>query len=437
MRRLRVVFALTLGLLLTAQCYATEYLFLGFDEIEQKMYTVVRGDQGVHCYVTIDQSNPGGWIGDYNSYGEDPYEVICEAPLSPDDPDRLTDIPDGEMNIITVTVTYLDDNGNEIDEDFRTDTLVSNVNGDLMWYTYVQENCDWVLPDTIRINTAFCATICHGSRSIPIFCEDPGYNPDLLEVTVTNGCHPDVTECEDPLCEEVDWTLFSWRKRVFPDCQLFLSITYCGDGPGCVCIWRSDFYLPVEMLGFSAVGGNDLVTVNWSTASESELSRFRIARSTDPDDGYTFIGAVNAENSATGHNYSFVDDNVINGETYYYKLHIQDANGGLHVYNDGERAHIASARPGTGLVSEYSLAQNFPNPFNSQTAFNFTLATSERVSLKVFDLLGREVATIVDRKLDAGSHTINWSAEGLATGVYVYTLKTNGYSDTKKLLFLK
>jgi hypothetical protein len=83
------------------------------------------------------------------------------------------------------------------------------------------------------------------------------------------------------------------------------------------------------------------------------------------------------------------------------------------------------------------LTQNYPNPFNSQTSFSFSLANDNRVTLKVFDLLGREVATVVDKNMTAGPHSVNWSAEGLATGVYVYTLTSGEFSDSKKLLFLK
>lgn len=440
MNRTRLVYAIALALLLAVNCYSTEWAFMGFDEVEQKMFSVVRGDQGLpHVYVYLLQSNSGGWIGDYDSYGGGTPEVICEAPLSPDDPNRLTDVPPGEYNVITALAYIYDENWNLVGTLERTDSLLAQGEGVDAEYVYVQENCDWVLPDTIRINTAFCATICHGSRSIPIYCEDPNYNPDLLEITVTNGCvfgsEPGAF-CDDPNCEPVDWSLFSWRKRVFPDCRLFLSITYCGEGPGCVCIWRSDFILPVDMNSFTAIPGDGQVTVNWNTASESDLTEFRVSRSTNPDDGYTFVGMLPATNSATGHSYTWVDDYVQNGVTYYYKLHIVDANG-AHVYNDGSQAIVASATPQAGLLSEYRLDQNYPNPFNSETSFSFSIATADHVTLKVYDLLGRVVAEVLDKTMTSGHHTVNWSVNGLATGVYIYTLTSGGFSDTKKLLFLK
>jgi hypothetical protein len=107
------------------------------------------------------------------------------------------------------------------------------------------------------------------------------------------------------------------------------------------------------------------------------------------------------------------------------------------VYNDGTAPIIVEATPDAGLATEYALSQNYPNPFNSQTSFSFSLAAPDHVTLRVFDLLGREVATVVNKDMEAGRHSINWSAEGLASGVYVYTLSSGQFSDSKKLLFLK
>lgn len=91
----------------------------------------------------------------------------------------------------------------------------------------------------------------------------------------------------------------------------------------------------------------------------------------------------------------------------------------------------------SGLPSVFTLEQNYPNPFNAQTAFSFNLPAASDVSLKVYDLLGREVATVVNGAMNAGAHTVNWSAEGLATGVYMYTLTAGEFSQSKKLLYLK
>src|SRR6185436_9823655 len=112
MNRTRLIFALMLGLLFAINCYATNWAFIGFDEFEQKMFAVVRTDEGeVYAYCYMDQSNPGGWIDpNYDSYGEADPDAVFETSMSPDDPDRLTDIPAGELNIITATMDLYDEN---------------------------------------------------------------------------------------------------------------------------------------------------------------------------------------------------------------------------------------------------------------------------------------------------------------------------------------
>jgi hypothetical protein len=97
---------------------------------------------------------------------------------------------------------------------------------------------------------------------------------------------------------------------------------------------------------------------------------------------------------------------------------------------------------------EYMLDQNYPNPFNPSTTISFTTPPNPYpykgegkregfVILKIYDILGREVATLVNEKLPAGSHTRQWDAAGLPSGVYFYRLNVNGFTQTKKMLMIK
>lgn len=85
----------------------------------------------------------------------------------------------------------------------------------------------------------------------------------------------------------------------------------------------------------------------------------------------------------------------------------------------------------------YSLSQNYPNPFNPVTNINFSIPTTENVTLKVYDILGKEVATLVNGELLAGNHSIQFSGENLSSGLYVYQLKTDNYFAAKKMLLIK
>jgi hypothetical protein len=83
------------------------------------------------------------------------------------------------------------------------------------------------------------------------------------------------------------------------------------------------------------------------------------------------------------------------------------------------------------------LSQNYPNPFNPTTQIDYQLAATSNVSLKVFDILGREVTLLVNRKQTAGSHQATFNAKTLPSGIYFYRLQTGSYTETKKMLLLK
>ena len=89
------------------------------------------------------------------------------------------------------------------------------------------------------------------------------------------------------------------------------------------------------------------------------------------------------------------------------------------------------------VPSEYSLEQNYPNPFNPTTNINFSISTSEFVTMKIYNALGQEVATVVNEFLNAGSYNVNFNAEYLASGMYIYKITTNSFVSTKKMLLLK
>ena len=85
----------------------------------------------------------------------------------------------------------------------------------------------------------------------------------------------------------------------------------------------------------------------------------------------------------------------------------------------------------------YRLDQNYPNPFNPATSIRFALPKRSHVSLKIYDVLGREVATVVDEELKRGLHRVTWDARHLASGVYFYRIQAGGFVQTKKLVVLK
>ena len=92
---------------------------------------------------------------------------------------------------------------------------------------------------------------------------------------------------------------------------------------------------------------------------------------------------------------------------------------------------------GNALPKNFALNQNYPNPFNPSTVISYQLASDTRATLKVYDILGREVATLVDGYQTAGVHQVQFNAQNLSSGVYFYRLSAPGQDFVKKMLLMK
>lgn len=91
----------------------------------------------------------------------------------------------------------------------------------------------------------------------------------------------------------------------------------------------------------------------------------------------------------------------------------------------------------SSIVKEFSLSQNYPNPFNPNTKINFSIPKSDYVSLRVYDMLGREVSVLVNGQLTAGEYQADFNAKGLSSGMYYYSLRAGEYVDVKKMVLVK
>lgn len=92
---------------------------------------------------------------------------------------------------------------------------------------------------------------------------------------------------------------------------------------------------------------------------------------------------------------------------------------------------------GVDVPTTFQLDQNYPNPFNAKTNITFNLETESDVNISIFDITGAKVTTLLNSRMDAGQYSINWDASEVASGVYYYSLKTNGEESTRKMTLLK
>ncbi|GJQ43244.1 MAG: hypothetical protein JETCAE03_27420 [Ignavibacteriaceae bacterium] len=102
------------------------------------------------------------------------------------------------------------------------------------------------------------------------------------------------------------------------------------------------------------------------------------------------------------------------------------------------QVNIDIVKPSAGdKPSDYSLNQNYPNPFNPTTTISYSIKSAGDVTLKVYDMLGTEVANLVNERQEAGNYSIEFNAAELPSGIYVYRLASGNFMETKKLVLLK
>jgi hypothetical protein len=192
--------------------------------------------------------------------------------------------------------------------------------------------------------------------------------------------------------------------------------------------------IPVELTSFTASIINGSVTLNWQTATEINNSGFEIERSVISNEVKNLIweeiGFVNGYGTTTSaKQYSFTDNSPLSGNLYY-RLKQMDFDGSFTYSNELEVNF-------NGVVSDFVLEQNYPNPFNPSTQISWQSAAGSHQTLKVFDVLGNEVAVLVDEFREAGNHRITFNATVLASGIYYYTLTTGAVSQTKKMILIR
>jgi len=200
--------------------------------------------------------------------------------------------------------------------------------------------------------------------------------------------------------------------------------------------------IPVELTSFTAKLNDDQVVLNWQTATETNNLGFEIHRKIirgENESEWVTIGYREGAGTTTEpQEYSYYDIvKEINASSFMYRLKQVDLDGSYE-YSDEVFVENFST------PDEYYLSQNYPNPFNPSTKIEFKLPQKSFISLKVFDILGNEVATLVNAEKPAGAHSIDFNASELTSGIYLFTLKAlptgrqaGSFVETRKMILMK
>ncbi|WP_337866874.1 T9SS type A sorting domain-containing protein [Ignavibacterium sp.] len=187
--------------------------------------------------------------------------------------------------------------------------------------------------------------------------------------------------------------------------------------------------IPVELTSFSALVNGNNVVLTWSTATETNNVGFSVERKSDYTE-WTNIGFVNGSGTSVNtNNYIFIDEELPAG-IYNYRIKQTDYNGTFKYYYLAETVEI-------GLPQEFRLFQNYPNPFNPSTKISWQTPVAARNTVKVFDLLGNEIATLIDEQKEAGRYEIIFDSKDLSSGIYLIQLKAGEFISTKKMTLLR
>ena len=188
--------------------------------------------------------------------------------------------------------------------------------------------------------------------------------------------------------------------------------------------------LPVELTSFTAKPTNNTVQLSWRTATEVNNFGFEIERaSTSLGMTWDKKGFIQGHgNSNSPKSYTFTD--VPNGGTEFkYRLKQIDF--------DGKYEYSPEVTVNLEVPAIFSVKQNFPNPFNPTTKIEFAVPIDNNVEIKVFNVLGMEVVTLLNEHRQVGTHSIEFNASNLASGIYFYKITSGKFSEIKKMILLR
>jgi hypothetical protein len=192
--------------------------------------------------------------------------------------------------------------------------------------------------------------------------------------------------------------------------------------------------VPVELTSFTAINKGTKILLEWTTSTETNNHQFEVYRRNvvnEKSTDWMLIGFRESKGTTSEPTYYNFEDDItgINANALEYRLKQIDFNG---QFSYSDIVSVDNLAP-NGFVLE----QNYPNPFNPLTHIKYAIAGKQFVSIKVYDVIGNEIATLVNEEKPAGTYEVEFNATNISAGVYYYSLVTEGFVQTKKMILLK
>jgi hypothetical protein len=206
---------------------------------------------------------------------------------------------------------------------------------------------------------------------------------------------------------------------------IVINGTYTGSGTICT------GPLPVTISSFTYSVSKNNITLLWTTESELNNSGFDLEKKeTKGESSWKKITFVQGSGTTQEHKSYFYEDKNLKTGSYNYRIKQIDFNGNYEYF---ELQDVIKINP----PAAFSMSQNYPNPFNPLTSINYEIPLSGIVKIVLYNLLGQEMASLVNEYKEAGYYTALFNGSNYASGVYIYRISANNFTNTKKMLLIK
>ncbi|MDP2304149.1 MAG: T9SS type A sorting domain-containing protein, partial [Ignavibacteria bacterium] len=297
-------------------------------------------------------------------------------------------------------------------------------------------------PPTDTINSTFYGQFFHPYCGFP--STEGGYVPQLLEGndSLIYGFYNGTIFHFDLRALDIRQSLKKYTIPGYNENTLGLEISviaedgtnpynndiYIGTRSGKIFILKDYSDIPVNLITFSASRDAKSVKLIWKTLSEENNRGFEIERSFNGVEWNSLAIIEGVGTTRFPSDYLYIDK-VNSDSKLYYRYKQINFDGSYTYSNVIELDKI--------VPLNYGLEQNYPNPFNPTTNIDFRIPETGKVTIKIFDLLGNEIVTLLNEIKEVGTHSINFSADGLVSGIYFYTMRINNFQSQKKMVLIR